>query len=244
MATNDVGPGKTVVTDPYIEGLNLCVVENCETWAHCRGMCKRHYSRWYRHGDPNINLRPARHGTDLSALAQIDNPIALALRVLAHKGLLGGRDSDDYLDVAIQAIVTAALTWQPSKGPLLNWAWLHAGTAIKDEQRRTARRWNELGRERCVSDGEWLQARNHDEYTRIDLRIDLQRWADLAGLSDHQRWLLDYVAHHTSDRGGPNRQHRSAYSTAMKHMRRAAVTGRRRDDEWTRARARREADAA
>lgn len=30
----------------------LCGVEGCDLRYYCRGYCKRHYSKWYKHGDP------------------------------------------------------------------------------------------------------------------------------------------------------------------------------------------------
>lgn len=37
-----------------------CRVDGCllPRWKRGRGFCKMHYSRWYKHGDPSINLRP------------------------------------------------------------------------------------------------------------------------------------------------------------------------------------------
>ncbi len=33
-----------------------CVVEGCDQPYNCRDMCKAHYSRWLRHGDPDLLL--------------------------------------------------------------------------------------------------------------------------------------------------------------------------------------------
>lgn len=36
----------------------MCKIEGCEKASSRRGMCTTHYTRWQRHGDPNILLRP------------------------------------------------------------------------------------------------------------------------------------------------------------------------------------------
>ena len=38
-----------------------CSVDDCERASHCRGLCKTHYTRWLRHGDPLVTAR-RRHG--------------------------------------------------------------------------------------------------------------------------------------------------------------------------------------
>jgi hypothetical protein len=39
----------------------VCSVDGCEKPARGRGLCRRHYSRWRRHGDPLVVTNP--HGT-------------------------------------------------------------------------------------------------------------------------------------------------------------------------------------
>ena len=34
-----------------------CTVDGCERKAYCRGWCRKHYSRWQAHGDPEKTLR-------------------------------------------------------------------------------------------------------------------------------------------------------------------------------------------
>lgn len=31
---------------------NICSIDNCENSAHAKGWCRKHYTRWYNHGDP------------------------------------------------------------------------------------------------------------------------------------------------------------------------------------------------
>lgn len=31
-----------------------CSVDGCNAPSSCRGLCRKHYSRWKRHGDPNV----------------------------------------------------------------------------------------------------------------------------------------------------------------------------------------------
>ena len=35
----------------------VCLVDGCGKPVFCRGWCSAHYSRWQRHGDPNVTLR-------------------------------------------------------------------------------------------------------------------------------------------------------------------------------------------
>lgn len=36
----------------------ICSVIGCVSHAFCRGFCRKHYSRWERHGDPTVCLKP------------------------------------------------------------------------------------------------------------------------------------------------------------------------------------------
>lgn len=44
-----------------------CSVAGCGRQSKCRGYCAKHYTRYYRHGDPSINLR---HGVKKHPLYQ------------------------------------------------------------------------------------------------------------------------------------------------------------------------------
>lgn len=201
------------------------------------------------------------------SLLEIHNPIALARRYLAHHHLLGGPDEDDLMDAAITSIVDSALTWRPGGGrSMLSWAWLHMDRDIPRELTRCVRRRGELGKAHCLTDwahadhrttgaaraeradaGRWLcYDPGHDVFDRVELRVTLQRWADLAELNPLMRFLVEYAALHlgvyvrdTPLAGAPTPLHNAGYATytrALGFMRQAAVTGQRRDDRWTRHR--------
>jgi len=36
--------------------MNICKIENCQSFVTARGFCKKHYLRWYRHGNPHVVL--------------------------------------------------------------------------------------------------------------------------------------------------------------------------------------------
>lgn len=42
---------------------NACRVHGCEGLLEARSLCKTHYRRWQRHGDPNVTLRTVHKGT-------------------------------------------------------------------------------------------------------------------------------------------------------------------------------------
>lgn len=37
-----------------------CAIDGCSNPHRCRGMCGKHYTRWQRHGDPNLSLQEKR----------------------------------------------------------------------------------------------------------------------------------------------------------------------------------------
>jgi hypothetical protein len=185
------------------------------------------------------------------AMDQIHNPVAFARSYLARRRLLGHSDEDELLDVAIQSIIDAALTWNPNGGrTVLSWAYLYLDRNVYRAIGRRHRERAELGREADAADEaqHWLEYRpGTDWYDRIELRADLQRWADLAELTPYMRFVVQYAAYHhrVYVRDTPLAGYRSplqgggasSYKLALKHMHTAAVTGQRRDDRWTRWRA-------
>ncbi len=48
-----------------------CILKECHDPAKTLGMCRRHYGRWYRHGDPRVNLRRV---PDECTLTSCDEP--------------------------------------------------------------------------------------------------------------------------------------------------------------------------
>lgn len=47
-----VPPEKRIVHVP-----KPCSMDECDAKAEKRGLCKRHYQRWFKHGDPTVDLR-------------------------------------------------------------------------------------------------------------------------------------------------------------------------------------------
>lgn len=231
-----------------------CSIEGCDELVLARGWCEAHYDRWRRYGDPTEGMRPV---YDLEETRQrlarglepIRNPVALARKFLASRRLLGGRDEEDLMDVAIDAIMSAAIAWEPAGGrSILSWAWLYMDRNVGRELGRCVHRRAELARADELVEGDWLRFDpGFEEYRRVEIRVDLQRWADLAELTPLMRFIVEYAAlHHgtilreTPLQGAPSPLHDSGWTTyrlALKHMRQAAITNRRRDDRWTRARA-------
>lgn len=244
------GPPSTV----HGPRLVRCVIEGCEGSVVARGWCEAHYDRWRRYGDPTTGVRPVYDAAMARerlarGMAPIRNPVALARRYLASRRLLGGRDEDDLMDVAIDAIVSAAIAWEPDGGrSVLSWVWLYMDRDVGRELGRCVHRRAELGRTAQLVEGDWLRYDpGVDDYNRVEVRVDLQRWADLAELTPLMRFIVEYAALHLGTyvrdtplaAAGPMPLHGSAgvtYKLAIKHMRAAAITNRRRDDRWTRFR--------
>lgn len=182
------------------------------------------------------------------AMDQIHNPVAFARSYLARRRLLGHADEDELLDVAIQSIIDAALAWNPNGGrSVLSWAYLYLDRNVYRAIGRRHLERSELGRESDAADAaqHWLEYRaGTDWYDRIELRADLQRWADLAELTPYMRFVVQYAAYHKGVyvRDTPLAGYESplhgggyvSYKLALGHLRRAAITNRHRDDRWTR----------
>lgn len=234
-----------------------CGIDDCDRDAYVRGWCEPHYSRWKKHGDPLAGspTRAVLSADELRCrlargIGQIHNPLALARKYLAGRNLLGGRDEDDLMDVAVDAVVDAAIAWDPNGGrSITSWAYLYMDRNVNRELIRCNRRRSEIDAYQCNGGdvADWLlYDPGTDPYAQVELRTDLQRWADLAELTPLMRFIVEYAAIHkgtyvrdTPYAGAPTPLSGSGSTTlklALKHMRRAAVTGERRDDKWTRMR--------
>ena len=232
-----------------------CNIAGCTRPAYVRGWCENHYSRWKRYGSPLAGGpdRPVRPVADArrrlaAAMDQLEDPVGLAKKYLGSRRLLGGRDQDDLLDTAIDAIVDAAISWEPNGGrSLLSWAWLYMERNVQRELAACYRRRAELAIDvEAAERATWRNDHGVEEMRRVELRTDLQRWADLARLTPLMRFLVSYSALYAGTyvrdtplaAAGPTPLHGPGAGTlkvALGHMRRAAVSNEPRDDRWTRA---------
>jgi hypothetical protein len=178
-----------------------------------------------------------------AALDRIHNPVGLAKSYLASRGLLGGPDEDDLTGVAMEAVVNAALSWSPGKGAsITTWAWRYMHRDVERELARCYQHRAELTAWQDADPEQWRYRQGIDEYQRVVDRVDLQRWADLAELTPLMRFLVEYWALHAGtyvrDTAGagpaPQPSRHPTVRLAIGHMRKAATSGQRRDDRWTR----------
>lgn len=182
-------------------------------------------------------------------VASIDDPVAFARRYLHIRGLVGGRDEEVLLDVAVESIVKAGLVWEDRGDAgvsFTTWCYRYCDREVFRELRRDRRRVAELAGDAMAWHGDWLRYDSGESwYRRIDDRLLLHDLVERSDLSDRHRAVLEYGAHHLHLHGPQPEGHRadpvagsSDWQTALRHLRRAARRHGYRDDEWTRARRR------
>lgn len=177
----------------------------------------------------------ASRGIDLRGLR---NPHALAQRYLAHRRLLSAPDRDDVLSDAMYGIACGVATWREDGGrSLLSWCWLHMDREVGHGRTRRARLMAHEEPTGQVEDPEWIRVRTFEPgFKQIDDRVTLQRWADMAHLTDVQADVLAWLAvhygtvvRHTHLRGETGLLHdggmRSVMKAGLAKLRRVAVTG-------------------
>lgn len=59
--------------------VTFCTIENCTERCAGRGMCRIHYKRWYRYGDPLILKKSYRQYAECSVDKCVDKPLAKGL---------------------------------------------------------------------------------------------------------------------------------------------------------------------
>jgi hypothetical protein len=199
------------------------------------------------------DLRTTGRGHEL-----LDNPRGLALRFMRHDGLLGASDHDDVLSDAMWGIAKALETWDEyGEVALTTWCWWKMRSEVHHGRRHRARfnqehpvDWAEMvepgaaeheGRKPSIPDPGWLRIDLTEYgYKRVEDRVTLQRWADMAHLTDAQADILAVLAvhggtivRHTHLRGdplmarlrsGPGGEW-SSMKFALTRMRRVAATG-------------------
>jgi hypothetical protein len=169
---------------------------------------------------------------------------------------MGSPDKDELMSVVVNAIVDGALSWNPRGGrSITSWCWMYAEKDLQRALQRRYREREELGQDGCLTDrpDDFSYQSGLEAYHRAELRIDLQRWADLAELTDFQRFVVEYAALHkgvyvrdtplAGQEGPLHGSGAAVFKHAIGHMRKAAETGKRRNDAWTRMRNRGDRDA-
>lgn len=169
--------------------------------------------------------------------ALIEHPRAFALRFMQHDGLLGASDHDDVLSDAMYGIAKAIESWDDRDDgvSLRTWCWWKMRHEVAHGRRHRSRFTREDPTDWSVSPGEWHPDLIEHGYKRVEDRVVLQRWADMAHLTDDQAdvlgWLAVYGGQHGSAPGGhsvvnPTRGRGSIAKGAVARLRRVAVTGR------------------
>lgn len=185
----------------------------------------------------NDVVRTQGRGHDL-----IEHPRGFALRFMQHDGLLGADDHDDVLSDAMYGIAKAIESWDADGGvSLRTWCWWKMRHEVAHGRRHRSRFTREDLTDWPAASGEWHPDLTEHGYKQVEDRATLQRWADMAHLTDSQADILAVFAVHTGTivrhthlRGDPLMARlRSGlggeYSTlkgGLSKLRRVAATGR------------------
>lgn len=187
------------------------------------------------------------------SLATLDDPVAFAQRYLRLRGFARhARDFDDLLEVAVESLVKAGLSWgddyEGGGVSFTTWVYRYMDREVIREISRDRRRMDGYGYESDAAstiNERWLAPDNGTSwYRRIEDRIVIHDLIDRANLSDRHRFILEFAAVHGGTDGPPPKGHEplgdltksTDYSTAMRRVRKV-LAGGELDDEWARARA-------
>lgn len=166
--------------------------------------------------------------------AQIRNPAGLVERFILHCGLADAKDVDDIRSDAMFGIVKAVASWQDDgRYALTTWCWYYMRSLVNEGRRRRSR-WRTgevLVDDVTVVASQWRLHTIDPGFKQVEDRATLQRWADIAHLTDLQADLIAWMAVHggSVSKGterSPLHGHPSAYRNGLGRLRRAAVTGR------------------
>lgn len=182
-------------------------------------------------------------------LQKVRNPHALAQSWLRHNNLTAARDIDDIKSDLLYGIARAIATYQPGDQTITRWCWICMDSEARTGRERRARYENRrvLAPDGDLDEPDWLRVTVTDPgFEQVEDRILLQRWADMAYLTDNQADLLAWMAVHAgtyAQRNGQAAGHKTLFhhlggSSTMKaglaKLRRVATTGK----PWTPARGR------
>ncbi|MFL6052584.1 MAG: hypothetical protein ACJ72W_06660 [Actinoallomurus sp.] len=198
-----------------------------------------------------LNTSPQALARMRDNLGLVDEPVAFARRYLRLRGFQRHRCFDDLLEVAVESLVKAGLSWADTGTGVAfsTWAYRYMDREVLREMARDDRRLNERaiphGEARELDRGEhpWRYRSGLEDYQRVEDRMILEDLYRLARLSPVHIAALEMYGTHTSDgpppRGQPNlgQLYGSTARTAVRRIRQA-ITGGAHDDAWARARAR------
>lgn len=168
-------------------------------------------------------------------LARVIDPRGLALRFMRHDGLLGAGDADDVLSDAMYGIAKGVASWDPDAGlALTTWCWWKMRSEVSHGREHRARFTAERPTD-WTTPADWHPDLTDPGYKQAEDRVLLQRWADMARLTDLQADLVAWFAVHDGTpvrRAHPKGTHapttskRPVVDSALARLRRVAVTGR------------------
>lgn len=124
-----------------METIQACLVEDCNNLSGARGLCKKHYKRWQRHGNVDYNSRPKVKGVKDNK----DHPLYKKWRSITRREVGDGvcerwRSFQNFVDDVKE--IPAGLFFFKKKNPELpfgpeNYFWSDSLRSLKNQSRRS-----------------------------------------------------------------------------------------------------------